>query len=157
MPWYALPCVAGHVRLINRNSLILAFPPRSSIRSFSCSPLLRCCLLDSTGLTKHGPARILCRFDFVLVYLFIFTFPFVFVFLFLVYGLLFRFRFRCCDSNLASMANDLRRVSALQTEFGAFASLKTLGGGPQSRACWNMMKEGLFALGQHIHGHHHQV
>lgn len=57
------------------------------------------------------------------------------------------------DSNLATMANDLRRVSALQTEFGAFASLKTLGY-PQSRACWNMMEEGLVELGEHLHGNH---
>ena len=49
------------------------------------------------------------------------------------------------------MANNLRRVSALQTDFGVFTSLKTLDR-PRGRACWNMMKEGLVALEEYLHG-----
>ncbi|CAN0457312.1 unnamed protein product, partial [Ectocarpus sp. 12 AP-2014] len=53
--------------------------------------------------------------------------------------------------NLATMASDLRRVSALQTEFGAFTSLKTLSR-PRGRACWNTMREGLVTLEEYLHG-----
>lgn len=49
------------------------------------------------------------------------------------------------------MASDLRRVSALQTEFGAFTSLKTLSR-PGGRACWNTMREGLVTLEEYLHG-----
>lgn len=49
------------------------------------------------------------------------------------------------------MANDLRRISALQTEFGVFTSLETLGR-PHSHACWSIMREGLVGLEEHLHG-----
>lgn len=61
------------------------------------------------------------------------------------------FVFRGYSTNLAAMANNLRRVSALHTEFGAFTSLKTLDQ-PRGRACWNMMKEGLVELEGYLHG-----
>lgn len=50
------------------------------------------------------------------------------------------------------MANNLRRVSALQTDFGVFTSLKTLQQPRGGRACWNMMKAGLVALEEYLHG-----
>ncbi|CAM9795603.1 unnamed protein product [Ascophyllum nodosum] len=53
--------------------------------------------------------------------------------------------------DLAAMANDLRRISTLQTELGAFASLVTLRR-PRGRACWNVLREGLSALESHLHG-----
>lgn len=49
------------------------------------------------------------------------------------------------------MAGSLRRLSALQTEFGVFTSLKTLER-PRGRACWNMMRAGLVPLEEHLHG-----
>eukprot|EP00752_Nemacystus_decipiens_P005910 g5342.t1 len=61
-------------------------------------------------------------------------------------------------NDFAAMANNLRRVSALQTDFGVFASLKTLDR-PRGRACWNIMREGLVVLEEYLHGDrtdHHQ-
>lgn len=53
--------------------------------------------------------------------------------------------------DLVAMANDLRRISALQTEFGVFTSLRTLDR-PQCHACWSVVKEGLVGLEERLHG-----
>ena len=53
--------------------------------------------------------------------------------------------------DLVATANDLRRISALQTEFGVFTSLETLDR-PRCHACWSIMKEGLVGLEEHLHG-----
>lgn len=58
---------------------------------------------------------------------------------------------RAVHTDLSSMAADLRRISTLQTEFGAFTSLVTIRH-PHGQACWNVMREGLSTLEEHLHG-----
>lgn len=58
---------------------------------------------------------------------------------------------RAVENDLAAMANDLRRISTLQTEFGAFLSLRTLRR-PHAQACWNVLREGMWGLEEHLHG-----
>lgn len=61
------------------------------------------------------------------------------------------------DADLTAITNDLRRIFALQTEFGAFVSLATVrvrggtGGGGRS-GCWRVLKERLSGLERHFHG-----
>lgn len=57
------------------------------------------------------------------------------------------------NTDLGCIANDLRRITALQTEFGAFVSLATIRarGGSGGRAtggpgCWRVLKERLSGL-----------
>lgn len=57
---------------------------------------------------------------------------------------------RALGDDLAAIANYLRRISMLQTELGAFASLATLRC-PRGRARWNVLREGLSALECHLH------
>lgn len=64
-------------------------------------------------------------------------------------------KFRAVHDDLSVMANALRRISALQTEFGAFTSLATLrreGEGGGGNACWNVLTQGLSELENHLHG-----
>lgn len=64
-------------------------------------------------------------------------------------------KIRAVHGDLSVMANALRRISALQAEFGAFTSLVTLrreGGGGHGNACWNVLTQGLSELENHLHG-----
>lgn len=71
---------------------------------------------------------------------------------------------RAIHGDFVGMANDLRRISALQTEFGVFTSLATIrgrgdgsssssssGGGGGGQACLRLLRDRLTGLEDHLH------
>lgn len=68
---------------------------------------------------------------------------------------------RAIHGDLVRMADDLRRISALQVEFGVFTSCATIRGrgdpsacsrGDHTPACWRILKDRLSGLEEQLHG-----